>query len=63
MEFEWHEQKSLGNSAKHGVTFAEAKTVFNDPFALTQADPEHSIDEERWLEMGISAAGRLLVVW
>jgi len=63
LEFEWHERKSLGNAGKHGVSFDEAKTVFNDPFALTQADPDHSTDEERWLEMGLSAAGRLLVVW
>jgi uncharacterized protein len=63
LEFEWHENKSASNRAKHGVSFDEAKTVFNDPFTLTQADPDHSIDEDRWLEMGLSTTGRLLVVW
>ena len=47
-----HEHKSASSCAKHGVGFDEAKTVFNDPFTLTQADPDHSIDEERWFERG-----------
>lgn len=63
LQFEWHEKKSHSNNAKHGVGFEEARTVFNDPFALTKADPDHSLNEERWLEMGLSATGRLLVVW
>jgi hypothetical protein len=61
--FEWDEAKSRGNAAKHGVTFEEAKTVFNDPFSLTIPDPDHSEEEERWLDMGLSHLGRLLVVW
>lgn len=63
LEFEWHENKSINNHTKHGVAFDEAKTVFNDPFSLMQADPDHSAAEDRWLEMGISVEGRLLVVW
>ena len=63
LEFEWHARKSAENQRKHGVTFEEAKTVFDDCFALMVADPDHSADEDRWLEMGLSAAGRLIVVW
>jgi len=48
---------------KHDVTFDESKTIFNDPFAITVSDPDHSDEEERWLDIGLSAEGRLLVVW
>lgn len=61
--FEWDEEKASRNETKHGVTFEEAKTVFNDPFAITIHDPDHSDEEERWLDVGLSAEGRLLVVW
>ena len=61
--FEWDEEKASRNEAKHGVTFEEVKTIFNDPFALTVSDPDHSDEEERWLDIGLSAEGRLLVVW
>jgi uncharacterized DUF497 family protein len=61
--FEWDEEKAKSNEAKHGVTFEEAKTVFNDPFAVTISDPDHSDEEERWLDIGLSAEGRVLVVW
>ena len=61
--FVWNEEKANGNEAKHGVTFEQAKTIFNDPFAMTVADPDHSDEEERWVDIGLSAEGRLLVVW
>ena len=61
--FEWDEEKATRNEVKHGVSFEEAKTIFNDPFAMTVSDPDHSDDEERWLDIGLSAEGRLLVVW
>ena len=61
--FEWDEEKAKRNETNHGVTFEEAKTIFNDPFALTVSDPDHSHEEERWLDVGLSAEGRLLVVW
>lgn len=61
--FEWDEPKATRDEAKHGVTFEEAKTIFNDPFALTVSDPNHSDEEERWVDIGLSAEGRLLVVW
>jgi len=60
--FEWDEEKAQRNEAKHGVAFDEAKTIFNDPFAMTVSDPDHSDEEERWLDIGLSAEGRLLVV-
>jgi uncharacterized protein len=62
MEFEWNKVKAKANSAKHGVSFAEAKTVFDDPFFVDFYDPDHSDDEERYIIVGQSERGRLLVV-
>lgn len=62
MEFEWDAQKSASNEQKHGVTFAEAMTVFGDPLELAIADPHHSQAEQRFLSIGRAATGRLLVV-
>jgi len=63
LTYEWDEEKSRNNVRKHGVSFEEAKTIFNDPFAITIGDPDHSFSEERFLEIGMSAKGRILVVW
>ena len=63
LTFEWDDAKSKRNVGKHGVTFEEAKTVFNDPFAITSPDPDHSDEEDRFLDIGLSSKGRLLVVW
>jgi uncharacterized protein len=63
LTFEWDGEKSRRNLRKHGVTFEEAKTVFNDRFAVTIHDPEHSEGEERFLDIGLSFKGRVLVVW
>jgi uncharacterized protein len=60
--FEWDEEKAEENLKKHGVDFNEAKTVFNDPLAITICDPDHSIDEERYIDIGFSSKGRLIVV-
>lgn len=60
--FEWDPNKARSNRTKHGVTFEEAATVFHDPRALTIYDPDHSITEDRWITLGISGSGRLLVV-
>ena len=49
--FEWDEEKAKRNEAKHGVAFDEAMTIFNDPFAMTVSDPDHSDEEERWLDI------------
>ncbi len=63
LTFEWDEDKSRQNVEKHGVTFDEAKTVFNDPFAITIADPDHSYQEDRYVDIGLSSKERVLVLW
>ena len=55
-------RKDLSNQLKHGVSFAEAATVFDDPLAWTIADPDHSVNESRYLTTGFSASARLLIV-
>ena len=62
MEFQWDTNKAVTNFTKHGVTFSEAATVFGDPLEVTIADPDHSEGEFRFLSIGHSEAGRLLVV-
>jgi hypothetical protein len=62
VRFAWNREKAATNLAKHGVTFAEAASVFEDPLAATYADPFHSRGEERFLTLGHSRLGRLLVV-
>ena len=62
LTFEWDEAKDEVNQHKHGVSFDEAKTVFNDPRSLTIHGAEHSDDEDRFLDVGMSARGRVLVV-
>ena len=60
-DFEWDPQKAKSNFHKHGVSFEDAATVFQDANALSIFDDEHSIKEERWITLGISSSGRLLV--
>jgi len=60
--FEWDPDKAEANLRKHGVSFDEASTVFGDPFARTRPDPLHSVEEDRWITLGESEEGRLLVV-
>ena len=62
MEFEWDPRKDSANQRKHGIGFREATTVFGDPFATTFPDIDHSISEQRFVTIGASASGRLLVV-
>ena len=62
MEFEWNPAKADSNVSKHGVSFDEAATAFGDPLSITIADPDHSADEDRFVLMGESYAGRLVVV-
>lgn len=62
LKFEWDEIKAVSNVAKHGITFAEAATVFGDSLALSFIDPDHSVGEKRWLTFGLSIKGRLLTV-
>ena len=60
--FEWDVAKAETNRRKHGVTFDEATTAFSDPLAMLSQDPDHSIGEQRYLVLGTSTQGRLLVV-
>jgi uncharacterized DUF497 family protein len=62
LEFEWDSAKAAANERKHGITFDEARTAFEDEEALLLADPDHSVGEERWVLLGMSQAARLLVV-
>ncbi len=62
MEFEWNESKAGSNLQNHGVTFDEAKTVFDDSLASIFDDVWHSIDERRELIIGMSNQAKLLVV-
>ena len=62
LEFEWDDDKAESSARKHQVTFPEAQTVFGDPLALTGYDPDHSDEEDRFITMGTSLEGRLLVV-
>jgi uncharacterized DUF497 family protein len=60
--FEWDPAKDRRNQEKHGVSFREAATIFNDPLQWTVFDPDHSIEEHRYLTTGLSVEGRLLIV-
>lgn len=60
--FEWDETKAADNLAKHGISFWEATTVFNDPLSGTVPDPDHSDEENRFITIGTSHVGRLIVV-
>ena len=62
LKFEWDEQKAIANLRKHRVSFDEGKTVFNDPFTITIDDLEHSLIEDRYIDIGRSAKGRLITV-
>ena len=60
--FEWDEEKAKANLKKHRVGFDEATTVFTDPYSMTIHDPDHSADEQRYIDIGTSDKGRVLVV-
>lgn len=62
MQFEWDRGKAQRNLRKHGVSFDEAVTVFYDLLSATFHDPDHSVGENRFVTVGYSARGRLLVV-
>jgi uncharacterized DUF497 family protein len=62
MRLAWNHSKAAANERKHGVSFPEAATVFRDPLSLTGFDPNHSDDEDRFVTMGTSVTGQLLVV-
>jgi uncharacterized DUF497 family protein len=62
MEFEWDKDKEKRNIKKHGISFDETVTVFYDPLSATFNDPDHSIGELRFITIGFSSQGSLLVV-
>jgi uncharacterized protein len=62
LSFDWNDQKAKVNERKHGVSFEEAQTVFYDENARLRYDQDHSLDEERYILLGISSLLRLLVV-
>jgi uncharacterized protein len=62
IDFDWDPAKAASNAAKHGVTFEEAMTVFRDPLARSILDGDHGSGEERWVTLGETSAGNLLVV-
>jgi len=62
LNFAWDEEKGKANRKNHGVSFDEATTVFSDPFSITIPDPDHSTDEQRYIDIGSSDRGRILVV-
>lgn len=60
--FEWDENKARQNLVKHNISFVEATTVFLDLLSITIDDPDHSQSEQRYIIIGYSNRGRLLVV-
>ncbi len=62
LDFEWDEAKADANFKKHKISFETAMTVFADSFSITINDPKHSLDEQRFVDIGAAADGKILVV-
>ncbi len=62
VRFEWDDEKARRNLSKHGVSFEEAQTVFDDDLARISSDGEHSVAENREIIAGRAESGRLLLV-
>ena len=62
IRFSWNRKKAEDNLRKHHISFEEASTVFGDPLSITVDDPAHSGDESRFILLGHSISGRLLVI-
>ena len=62
LRFEWDPNKARSNEKKHGVSFSEASSAFADEHGLVIPDPDHSLEEDRFILLGLSASLRLLVV-
>lgn len=62
LKFEWDPSKASTNAKKHGITFEEARTVFDDDFARLLHDPDHSHNEERFILLGMSYTLKILTV-
>lgn len=61
-KFEWDKNKAARNKRKHKISFEEACTIFDDPLFITFYDEEHSIDEERYITIGMSNLKKMLLV-
>ncbi|MEB3192996.1 MAG: BrnT family toxin [Snowella sp.] len=62
MKFEWDQQKAQSNLIKHGIPFEEAQTVFDDPLYVDFYDPDHSETENRYIIIGTSSIGHVLLL-
>ena len=62
LRFEWDPGKDTGNHRRHGVSFEDASTVFVDENAILINDPDHSLEEDRFILLGLSSSLRVLVV-
>ena len=62
VNFEWDPGKARQNRRKHRISFQEAATIFGDPLAVTYPDPDHSTWEQRFITVGMSSVGRVLIV-
>ena len=62
MKFEWDPQKENANVKKHGISFEHSALVFNDKNMLSVYDEEHSLNEDRWITMGCTPSGEIIVV-
>ena len=62
IDFEWDPRKARTNLREHGVSFHDAATVLRDPLGVTIYDPDHSEEEDRYITIGTSGSGRLLMV-
>ena len=62
MEFIWNPSKAARNLRRHGISFHEAATVFSDPLSTTVYDPDHSVEENRYITVGVSRNYRVIMV-
>ena len=62
MKIEWDEKKSSINVQKHGVSFEDAKEVFDDPLQISKLDHRYNYFEERWITLGSTKKEQILVV-
>ena len=62
LRFSWDPRKAIRNQRKHGVSFREATTAFADRLSVTRPDPDHSLREHRYVLVGLTALGDLVVV-
>ncbi len=62
IKIQWDQRKALSTLRPHKISFEEADTVFDDPLSVTKSDPDHSIEERRFLTLGLSSRQRLVLV-